>query len=249
MLKQIHRALVRNSFTRRHEWRLVCSMKRLLDAPDAYVDLMSIVRTRHPVAILDLGAFHGNTVARFLDECSIPIHAFEPTPASAEFIRQRFAGVRQVRVHEAALSDRLGVATFHENQNPQTNSLLDNDRGNVEAFSCSTRPVGTYEVKTITLDGWLAENIPEGPVVIKSDIQGAEGLLVDGGKDAFRERVIAFYSEAQIGAMYAGQMDFWTLHKRLTTEFGFRLSQIYPCLCNENGEAVQTDVLWIKPAG
>lgn len=127
-------------------------------------------------------------------------------------------------------------------------SLLSNDHGNQEAFRCSTRPVATYEVPTVTLDDWLAQNIPNGSLVIKSDIQGAEGLLLDGGRLAFRDRVIAFYSEAQIGAMYAGQTDLWTLHKRLTTEFGFRISQIYPCLCNDNGEAVQTDVLWIKPA-
>lgn len=219
-----------------------------MGVPDAYGDLLEIIRAHRPAAILDLGSFQGETVARFRDECRIPVHAFEATPGSAAILRERFKTDPLVTVHQVAVSDRIGTATMFSNANPQTNSLLDNAAGNRESFGEATAHVDAFEVKTTTLDEWLRIHWPRGPLVVKADIQGGEGLLLDGGLEAFSHRILAFYSEAQIEPMYQGQADLWTLHRRLRDEFRFALRQIYPCMINGSGKAVQTDALWVAPS-
>jgi hypothetical protein len=70
--------------------------------------------------------------------------------------------------------------------------------------------------------------------------------LLDGGRQAFRDRVVAFYSEAQIAPMYEHQIAFGELHARLASEFGFCLRNVYPCFHDEAGRATQVDALWVK---
>ena len=49
-------------------------------------------------------------------------------------------------------------------------------------------------VQAITLDDWAEKFEPQGMLLLKADIQGAERLLVMGGKETFAQRVAAFYT-------------------------------------------------------
>lgn len=247
LLRSIHRALVAVPVTRKFERRLTRGVKGLFGVSDAYGDLFEIIRERQPAAVLDVGSFHGETIVRFADETAIPIHGFEPTQESFDFLTNRFRGHPHVSLHHLALSHQTGETKLFRNANPQTNSLLDNDAENQTTFIDQTFHVGEETVKTSTLDDWMNDVLPTGKVVIKSDVQGGEGLLLDGGPKSLRERVLALYSEAQLAPMYEGQCDFFQLHQRLTEEFGFVLANIYPCYRNATGHAVQTDALWIHP--
>lgn len=221
-------------------------MKAFLGYPDAYGDLLEWSRLSIPAAILDVGAHVGETVTRFLDESTIPIHAFEPTPESYQLLSQRFESNPQVSVHQVALAATRGEQVLFLNENPQTNSLLDNAKREDLPFAQHTRHVGQVRVATRTLDDWADEFLPVGELVVKADVQGSEGELIAGGRNVLRERVSAFYSEAQISRIYSGQLDFSAIHQVLTGELGFVLVNIYPCLLDELGRAVQTDALWVK---
>src|SRR5205814_987752 len=118
MLRFIHNTLVHNNLTRKHERRLARWLKNKLGVPDAYGDLFRVIR-KTQAAVLDVGAFHGETVVRFADEWRGPVYAFEPTPDSAAHLRRRFARIEHVKVQEMALSNKNGVATFFLNANPQ----------------------------------------------------------------------------------------------------------------------------------
>jgi len=50
------------------------------------------------------------------------------------------------------------------------------------------------QVQAITLDDWAEKFEPQGMLLLKADIQGAERLLVMGGKKTFAQRVAAFYT-------------------------------------------------------
>ena len=50
------------------------------------------------------------------------------------------------------------------------------------------------QVQAITLDDWAEKFEPQGMLLLKADIQGAERLLVMGGKETFAQRVAAFYT-------------------------------------------------------
>lgn len=244
--RAVHDCLIRIPGWRRHQRRLSRYIKRVAGSPDAYGDLFAAARIDRPAAILDIGSYIGDTIMRFLDELDIPIYGFEPTRGSFLKLERRLGKNPQVRLFNSALSDRDGDETLFCNQNPQTNSLLDNDMGNTGSFPEDTRRVDTLQVKVQTLDAWASRHLPHGRLLIKADVQGAEGRLLDGGKATFRDRVTAFYSETQIRPMYKGQITFFELHERLTKEYGFYLHNVYPCLHDKHGKAVQLDALWVK---
>ena len=248
LLRAVHDSLIRIPGWRRYQRRISRRIKASIDVPDAYGDLFAIARATRAAAILDIGSYTGDTIERFVDELSTPVYGFEPTPESFQTLARRFEKTTQVHLNNVALSDHEGNETFFCNANPQTNSLLEGDTGNALSFPEETRPVETIQVDVQTLDAWASRHLPEGDLMIKADVQGAEGRLIDGGHTTFRSRVAAFYSEAQLCPMYRGQTSFSELNERLVKDYDFCLYNTYPCLRDERGRAVQLDALWIKEA-
>lgn len=204
------------------------------------------MRSHSVDVFLDVGAHRGLTIDRVLEDNALRVHAFEPTPAACTALLDRFAQHPLVTIHNLALSDVDGEAEFFCNENAQTNSLLDNDIGNASILAGYTRHVDRVSVRTLTLDRWAEEHLTHGETVfVKCDVQGAEGLVIRGGRNVFLNRVVGIYAEAQLAPMYADQTDFFELHRMLSTEFGFVLANIYPCYRDASGRALQTDVLWV----
>lgn len=201
-----------------------------------------------PDAILDIGAHVGRMVERFADELrDVPIHAFEPTPLTASALRDRVAGFRNVTVHEIALSDRAGVVPFFLNRFDATNSLLDNARGPRSSQTELAEHVDRIDVRATTLDEWCAAEFPVGDMVIKADVQGAEGLVVAGGQRAFSDRrIVAMYCEVAFAPLYEGQTTFFELHETLTVKYGLALWQIYPVARDATGRAAWGDAMWLR---
>ncbi|TWU55486.1 FkbM family methyltransferase [Rubripirellula reticaptiva] len=244
-MQKIHRILLSSSLTKPVVRWAGRKLKKIAGAADASSDLSNVLKLGKPVAVLDIGSHLGETIARFREFTQLPIFGFEPSPETFERLSRRFAGDSSISIHCIALSNQNGMAAFNLNANEQTNSLLENDIGNETLLSDYTRHLQATEVQTKRLDDWLDEYFPEGDILIKSDVQGAEGMLIEGGERAFASRVIGFYGEAQLGPMYKGQSTLWDLNKTLTTQFHFALSNIYPVYRDPKGRALQTDALWI----
>jgi FkbM family methyltransferase len=241
------RESIRNIQPLRRWWRRAGRARsRLLGKPDAWVDLLAICRRIQPRAILDVGAHVGRMVERFADELpDIPIHAFEPTPGSAAALRHRVHRFSNVTVHEMAVSDHAGVVPFFLNRFDETNSLLENDPGSGQ--TALAEHVERIDVRAITLDDWCATQPQARDLVIKADMQGAEGRLIAGGRRTFADgRVAAFYSEVLFAPMYEGQASFCELHEILTSQHRLALWQIYPLARDATGRAAWGDALWVR---
>ena len=50
-----------------------------------------------------------------------------------------------------------------------------------------------------------------------------------------------------LGEMYKGQSSFGQIRQMLEKDCGMALKNIYACLHDSAGRAVQTDALWVKP--
>lgn len=244
----VHGFLVKLPRVRKYHRRLVRAIKKYFGISDAYGELISIAKASGADAVLDVGSYVGDTIQLFLDELAIPIYAFEPTPRSFRSLEQRFKGVPAVRLFNIALSEGDGFVDFFKNRNPQTNSLLDNDSASSGSFADAMAHLDKISVPTLSIDSWVAKNGVSGRLIVKADVQGAEGLLLAGGERVFTNNVIAFYTEVQIERMYKSQVDFCRLHELLSSRFGFVLRNVYPCLHDAEGRATQFDCLWVKPA-
>ncbi|MEM6468416.1 MAG: FkbM family methyltransferase [Planctomycetota bacterium] len=249
MLNAIHRAMLSNRYTRRLQRQMLLSLKNRLGYSDPYADLADAVGKGSPDAVLDIGSHVGKTISRILDFSTLgstPVHGFEPTPEAFDLLHKAYGEHPQVTLHQIALSDQTTMQVMHRNQNGQTNSLLENGIGNQTELPDATAELGQFEVQSVRLDDWYAEKLGKGKIIIKCDVQGAEGQLIQGGESTFENHVLAFLSEAQIAPMYEGQATFDELHQTLTRKFDFSLANIYPCFRSPGGRALQTDALWLR---
>ena len=142
---------------------------------------------------------------------------------------------------------RAGVLPFFLNRFDATNSLLDNAQGPRSSQTELAEHVNRIEVQATTLDDWCAAVCPRGDLVIKADVQGAEGRVVAGGRRAFTERrVAAMYCEVAFAPLYECQTNFFELHETLTVKYGLALWQIYALSRDAAGRAAWGDALWLR---
>jgi FkbM family methyltransferase len=248
MLKAIYLQCLRYPALRKPLRMARAKLQNIAGYSDPFFDLALIARESKATLFLDIGCHHGDALLRFIESgvfCQAA--AFDPFGDNIECAKRTLRKCPQISFHQFAISNTNGSARFYLNRNEQTSSLLDNDTGNVASFADDTSPVGSCEVETRTLDSWAVEHEVTGPCIIKCDTQGAEGLVIEGGKSFIRNHCVAFYGEVMLGAMYKGQSSFEEIRHLLENDCGMVLKNIYPCLHDKAGRAVQMDALWVKP--
>lgn len=220
-----------------------------LSRADPFRSLAYVARRAGPhVIYLDVGCHRGATIQRYLDLApASEVFGFDPNPENIRRSVELLGSDRRVRFVETALSDEDGRADFFENRNEQTSSLLRNDIGNRRSFPADTVEVQSLRVATRRLDTWVAEHCPAGTLILKCDTQGADAKVIRGGVSVIRERAAAFYGEVMLDAMYEGQGSFEEIRSLLEHDCGMVLRDVYPCMHDRSGRAVQMDVLWVKP--
>lgn len=246
MLKEIYLRCLRYPALRKPLRLARAKLQSIAGYSDPFYDLARIATISKAKLFLDVGCHHGDTLLRFIESgIDSPVAAFDPFGANIDRAKLLLRPFPQINFYQVALSNQNGTAEFHINRNEQTSSLLENGSGNIASFAEDSISVGTCQVITRTLDSWAAEHRIQGPCVIKCDTQGAEGLVIEGGKSFIREHCIAFYGEVMLGDMYKGQRSFGDIRNLLEKDCGLVLRNIYPCLHDSAGRAVQMDVLWV----
>jgi FkbM family methyltransferase len=112
---------------------------------------------------LDVGAHIGSITAEVLRHSpTVKVQAFEAIPDKVERLRRKFP---QVKVHECALADSQGMATFY----------IDARHSAYSSLSRNSDDVQEIKVRLQTLDGLVdADDVD----VLKIDVEGAElGVL------------------------------------------------------------------------
>lgn len=150
--------------------------------------MLSFIRTelRPDATCVDVGAHTGEVLREIVAACPDGAHwAFEANPALAAGLR---SGYPQVRVEECALADREGSVPFYiPDAEPSRAGLIARRRGAREVA-----------VTTRCLDGFRDEM---GPVAfIKIDVEGAERLVLEGGRcllESSRPAVIFEFGRSQ----------------------------------------------------
>jgi FkbM family methyltransferase len=113
------------------------------------------------------------------------VHVFEPVPdlrARLDKNLARNGWGRVVSVHQCALSNATGEARL------AVAGLDADNQGLASLVAAGTdRLTGTLTVRTVTLDDFVAERRIDRIDFMKIDIQGAELLLLEGGRQTLAE--------------------------------------------------------------
>jgi len=131
--------------------------------------------------VLDIGAHAGyfTLMMAAMVGPSGQVHSFEPSPHTFRLLKKNVKRnkLSNVVVNKRAVSNNSGERVFH---------TYYNDRAAYATFGKPPHP-GSMQitVKTLTLDEYVAEsNIPKIDLM-KIDVEGAEPLVVDGGRGLF----------------------------------------------------------------
>jgi FkbM family methyltransferase len=130
------------------------------------------------------------------------VYAFEPEPHNFELLTRNVAenGFTNVRPINAAVSNRAGVVRLHlDDANFGAHSF---DPGSVR--NSSGRSV---EAETVQLDDFADEARAFAGVLVKVDVQGAEGLVVEGGRRLLALPKVTAFMEFWPEALARAQAD------------------------------------------
>lgn len=153
-----------------------------------------LARQRAPFVFLDIGANQGlYSILAARNRHCVAVHAFEPVPQVADLLARNVAlnRVRQVVVHQVAISDRAGSIEIAFDPGHTGTSSLRQAEGEVP-----TR-VGTVRLQTIDHGGLDAMIPTDGPrILIKIDVEGHEATVVaELVKCRFLPRIAAIFYE------------------------------------------------------
>jgi FkbM family methyltransferase len=140
--------------------------------------------------ILDIGANIGLYAVRFAKRLpQARVYAFEPMPTSHQFLQRNVAANAvgdRVSCFNYGLSENSGTVEFFISPAAGTNASLLNVAGAQDA----RRVVGL----TLTLDQWAA-NQAVAPDFIKCDVEGAELLVMRGGRSTLAQHQPIVFAE------------------------------------------------------
>lgn len=146
-----------------------------------------ITRSR---CFFDIGANLGyySLLARSLNP-KIRCAAFEPSPGVLEYLMDniRINGMdRSVKAFRLALGDSVGTTRFHEVRNPKFPDMA-NLSGEHHIGTKNLARTRRFEVQMATLDSFCREHPEFEPDFIKIDTEGAEALILKGGRRTLEE--------------------------------------------------------------
>ncbi len=169
------------------EWRgiakLIYSFREMYEPELLYLcQLLSAGDT-----FVDVGASYGlyTLVGASIVGRTGRVISFEPASRSSETLKRNIElnGLRNVTLARAALSDHEGRAKLYLHDDSSRNSL----------GALAELPHGCEEVQVLTLDNLMVEPNLGRLKAIKMDVEGAEEMVLRGGKDVlaqFRPAVI-----------------------------------------------------------
>ena len=159
-LRRVQRAL---SYERRRDWLDNRAIERLLASLPATADCV------------DVGASQGDVLRMIVRHAPGGRHfAFEPLPDLAAGLRAGFPGVE---VRECALYDAPGTLPFHRVRASHWHSSL-------SAMNRAPQALETLSVAVERLDDALPDDYV--PALIKIDVEGAEGGVLEGARRTLR---------------------------------------------------------------
>jgi len=125
-------------------------------------------------AAIDVGANQG-FFSFALSEVADRVVAFEANPDYARFARWMLRG--RAEVHEVAISDKPGRATFYVPLSDE--GMVLHFAGNLKQTHSQFKNQMTYDVELRTLDSYGIANVG----FIKVDVEGSEREVLDGARE------------------------------------------------------------------
>lgn len=184
------------------------------------INLLKKLLKNNADTILEIGAHKGTETKQFLNEFpSSKIFCFEPDPRIVK-LHQSYINDPRCQLFPLAISDENGTATFYQsggqdNIGPQHNasSSLRKPKEHLTVYD-HIKFESEVKVETMKLDDWSDQHNISAVDLIWADVQGAEDLLIKGGRKTL-SKTKYFFTEFDNREMYENQKNLQELKKLL----------------------------------
>ena len=140
-----------------------------------------LIKNIQPADIFyDIGASYGfytYLVSEFVTEGEV--HAFEPLPLALHFLQYNTRGNARCVLNNCVLSDQDGFRTFYQGYPSTVSSTMLEKVAETNVWNAYQKT----EVISKTLDSYVEHN--KKPTLLKIDTEGAEELIIKGGRNFF----------------------------------------------------------------
>lgn len=216
-----------------------------------WTDLVTMLDRKQPEVplIFDVGAHHGETLLALRGNFpGATIHCFEPDPESFGILSTCATDFENVKLHPVALGAAPGQAEFHRNSESMTNSLLPTSAESQEsAYASFTVTKDVIQVPVETLDAVCAREKIEWIDILKTDCQGYDLMVLQGGEELIAaHRVGLITCEVIFDREYDGQGKFHELLSFLDAH-DYRFLGFYNMSRNRQYECTYCDVIFSCP--
>ncbi len=197
--------------------------------------------------VLYIGANQGQDLPLLLLAYPVAtVHCFEPQAECQPSLRAvASAHPGRVQIHCTALSDSEGTAVLRRPaRHDQASSLFEPNEQMAERFPHVT-DWHDEEVPTTTLDAWVGANPLTDDVLVKMDVQGAEGLVVDGGPATFAQARLVI-CELAVVPTYADAPDMRVMFDRLL-DLGLGYAGETAQVRDDDAVVVEFDGAFVRP--
>jgi FkbM family methyltransferase len=171
---------------------------------------------------IDVGAYRGETLRDMLKLAPLgKTYAFEPIEENCHYISKKY---KRAIVHNIALSDKTGEATFYHVIGRPARSGLQK-----QAYPDPNELVNTIQVKVKRLDDVLPNDVKID--FIKVDVEGAELHVLRGGEELIKisRPIIVFEHGAELAKQFESSPE-----------------QIFDFIGNQCGLNLSSMARWLK---
>jgi|WetSurSiteA1Bulk_404760.scaffolds.fasta_scaffold01703_8 2-O-methyltransferase len=174
-------------------------------------EIRQLCNTEHPI-LFEIGSAEGldteDFIRTFID-LDFKLYCFEPYERNVMEFRNTIKDYR-VKLYPVAVGDTDGEVDFHVSldKNIYSSSLKEPGDALFKTWSYlfpNRFSFGKIRVKSIKLDTFVKENRIGIIDFIWLDCQGAEDLVIKGGRETFTNRVRYLYTEYSNQEIYVGE--------------------------------------------
>lgn len=159
-------------------------------------DIKNLINRPNPT-IFEIGCADGNDTEEFIDIFShnFKIYCFEPDPRNAKtFLNKNSLKRDNVIFENKAISNTNDIVKFNQSSTIYSSSLK-NPTEKLNKIWPEIKFNNTIDVQSITLDKYTKNHCINFIDFIWADVQGAEDLMIEGGKETFANKVKFLYTE------------------------------------------------------
>lgn len=198
-------------------------------------------------SIMDIGAHRGEFALRagaYFEPSRIWL--VEADPSMVEMLNRDFSGRAGWTILHSAVSDVTGEVELRINEHRESSSILPIEEISAHTFGKEMKEVDKVVVPALSLDDLFDQQGISSVDLLKVDIQGAERLLIEGGKKALT-RTRAIYLEVNFERFYSSAPLFAEIDG-LLRDAGFKLRSFHENRLGSDGALAYANALYIQPA-